>query len=256
MSFPAIWDTPYFDWVLYNASIRQPLARNIVEALGVQAPIDHPTIFADPVVHGVNVDNIAAGQRAMMDMMSPLWPEDILGPIDHALAAQGATVYQGQCAECHAIIDRATHAPPEEAIAGADHRITIPTFPLDAIGTDPRQAMTFATGRSISPRSRMARIAYSSFKAGEAVTGKIVSQWIAQSPENAALAEEVNQGRPNEFRAELRVSRAAAERHLGNGALSPQRLGGEPAGVADAGGAPQQGALHGELGFRPGARRL
>ena len=140
-----MWDTPYFDWVLYNASIRQPLARNIVEALGVQAPIDHSTIFADPIVHGVNVDNIAAGQRAMMDMMSPLWPEDILGPIDHALAAQGATVYQGQCAECHAIIDRATHAPPEGAIAGADHRITIPTFPLDAIGTDPRQATTFAT---------------------------------------------------------------------------------------------------------------
>ena len=42
-----------------------------------------------------------------------------------------------------------------------------------------------------------------SFQAAQAVTKKIVSQWIAESPENAQLAAEVNQGRPNEFRALL-----------------------------------------------------
>ena len=202
VSFPAIWDTPYFDWVLYNASVRQPLARNVVEALGVQAPIDHSTVFTDRLVHGVNLDNIAAGQKAMMDMTSPLWPEEILGPIDQALAAQGATIYQGQCGECHALIDRVEHAPPGGYVEGADHRIAIPTFPLDAIGTDPRQAVTFATRMvDLSKIGGPAQI--SSFQAGQTVTEKIVSQWIAQSPENAALAEMVNQGRPNELRGEL-----------------------------------------------------
>src|SRR6185295_2149952 len=82
------------------------------------------------------------------------------------------------------------------------HRITIPTFPLYAIGTDPRQAVTFAN-RTVDLSKIGGPAQISSFKAGEAVTGKIVSQWIEQSPENAALAEEVNQGRANEFRGRL-----------------------------------------------------
>jgi mono/diheme cytochrome c family protein len=202
VSFPAIWDTPYFDWVLYNASIRQPLARNIVEALGVQAPIDHSTIFTETLVHSVNVDNIAAGQKSMMDLMSPPWPEQILGAINQDLAAQGRTIYEAQCAGCHAVIDRATHASLGES-NGASSEIAIPTFPLEAIGTDPRQAVTFANRKvDLSKIGGPAEI--SSFAAGQAVTEKIVSQWIAESPENAALADEVNQGRANEFRGELR----------------------------------------------------
>ena len=203
VSFPAIWDTPYFDWVLYNASIRQPLARNIVEAIGVQSPIDHATIFAEtPLIHGVNVDNIAAGQKAVMEMTSPLWPEDILGPIDYALAARGASLYEAQCGACHAIIDRETHAPSDAPDDAADHTIAIPTFPLDEIGTDPRQAETFAR-RTVDLSGIGGPAEISSFAAGQAVTERIVSQWIEESPENAALAEEVNQGRPNEFRGEL-----------------------------------------------------
>ena len=202
VSFPAMWDTPYFDWVLYNASVRQPLARNVIEALGVQAPINHATIFTDQLVHGVNVDNIARGQKALMDLTSPVWPEDILGPIDQALAARGGELYQAQCASCHAVIDRMTHAPSGTAASGADHRIEIPTFPLDQVGTDPRQATTFAR-RMVDLTNIDGPPEISSFQAGQVVTEKIVTQWIAQSPENAALAEEVNQGRPNEFRGEL-----------------------------------------------------
>jgi hypothetical protein len=202
VSFPAMWDTPYFDWVLYNAAVRQPLARNVIEALGVQAPIDHATIFTDRLVHGVNVDNVAAGQKAMMDLTSPQWPEHILGPIDQALAAQGAELYQAQCADCHAIIDRTTHAAADVSYGDADHRITIPTFPLDIIGTDPRQATTFAV-RTVDLSKIGGPSEIPSFAAGQAVTDKIVTQWIAESAENAALAEEINQGRPNEFRGEL-----------------------------------------------------
>ena len=50
VSFPAIWDTPYLDWVLYNASIRAPFARNVVEALGVGAPVDPTTFLSDKIV--------------------------------------------------------------------------------------------------------------------------------------------------------------------------------------------------------------
>src|SRR6267142_681625 len=65
VSYPALWDTPYFDWVLYNASIRQPLARNVLEALGVGAPIDPSTMLSDKIVHGVLMDSVVAIHRSL-----------------------------------------------------------------------------------------------------------------------------------------------------------------------------------------------
>ena len=89
MSYPALWDTPYFDWVLYNASIRQPLARNVIEALGVGAPIDPSTMLSDKIVHGVLMDNVVAIHRSLTKLGSPRWSEDILGKIDLDKARQG-----------------------------------------------------------------------------------------------------------------------------------------------------------------------
>ena len=38
VNFPHLWNTSWFDWVQYNASIQQPMVRNAGEALGVSAP--------------------------------------------------------------------------------------------------------------------------------------------------------------------------------------------------------------------------
>jgi hypothetical protein len=201
VSFPALWDTPYFDWVLYNAAIRQPLARNVIEALGVQAPIRHETILQDKVVHQVHMDNIASGQRALRDLKSPAWPEAILGLIDATKATRGKELYDQLCVACHQVIDRLTHMPRDRAAGGPDE-IRIPTFDLQNVGTDPRQAQTFERRKvDLTKIKGLEEIA--SFKAGELVVGKIVDQWIAESPENARRAQEVNVGRPNEFRALL-----------------------------------------------------
>ena len=103
------------------------------------------------------------------------------------------------CAGCHEVIDPAQHAAPGTVTGGHDYRIAIKTFPLDKIGTDPRQATTFAR-RTVDLSKLGGPAEISSFKAGQVVTEKIVTQWIAQSADNARLAAEVNQGRPNEFR--------------------------------------------------------
>jgi Carboxylesterase family len=149
--------------------------------LGVQAPIDPATIFTDHLVHAVNVDNIAKGQKAVMDLMSPRWPDDILGRIDAAMAARGAEVYRDQCAGCHTVIDRTAHAPAGATVNGANDEIKIPTFALDQVGTDPRQAATFAT-RTVDLSEIRGPDTIQSFKAGEVVTEKIVSQRIEHRP--------------------------------------------------------------------------
>jgi RoxA-like, cytochrome c-like len=199
--FPPLWDTPYFDWVLYNAAVRQPLTRNVIEALGVQAPIRHETILQQKIVHLLDMDAIVAGQRALQDLKSPVWPEAILGLIDVAKANRGREVYNRLCISCHQVIDRATHAP-RDRVVDAQRDIVIPTFDLQAIGTDPRQAQTFEK-RKVSLAGIGGPADIPSHKAGELVAGKIGSQWSEESPENAKRAAEINAGRPHEFRALL-----------------------------------------------------
>jgi hypothetical protein len=200
VSFPALWDTPYFDWVLYNAAVRQPLARNVIEALGVQAPIHHETILRDRVVHNLHMDNIASGQRSLQDLKSPVWPEGILGLIDVAKANKGKELYDRLCANCHQVLDRARHAPRDAA--GTQSEIIVRMIDLPKIGTDPRHAQTFEKRKvSLVKIGEPGEIA--SHKAAELVTGKIVAQWIDESSTNAMRAREINFGRPNVFRAPL-----------------------------------------------------
>jgi mono/diheme cytochrome c family protein len=197
VSYPALWDTPYMDWVLYNASIREPLARNVIEALGVQAPIDPQTMLSDKIVHGVLMDNVVAIHRSLTKLESPRWPEDLLGRIDLDKARQGEAIYRQNCAGCHTLIDRATHTPISGSGGTAGTAITVATVPLDQVKTDPRQATTFAT-RTVTLDHGATRILY--LDAAKKVAGGVVEQWKNQSPANAQTENEVDKGRPNEFR--------------------------------------------------------
>src|SRR5262249_11586116 len=125
VSFPALWDPPYFDWVLYNASTRQPMARNVVEALAVGSPIDPKTILSGKVAHGVKMDNLVEIHRWLRKLQSPRWPEDILGPIDRAKAGRGEAIYVQACVECHQRIDRISHVSLDRPPAGPDKDIVI-----------------------------------------------------------------------------------------------------------------------------------
>src|SRR6185312_2254070 len=58
VNFPHLWDTSWFDWVQYNASIKMVMVRNIGEALGVGARTN-VTPGDDRLLQStVNVDNL------------------------------------------------------------------------------------------------------------------------------------------------------------------------------------------------------
>jgi processive rubber oxygenase RoxA-like protein len=199
VSYPALWDTPYLDWVLYNASIRQPLARNIIEALGVQAPIDPKTFLSDKILHSVLMDNVVSIHQSLTKLQSPRWPEDLLGKIDLEKAGQGEAIYHRTCAGCHVLIDPGTHTPLAGAGAAGSAGITVTAVPLDQIKTDPRQAVNFAA-RVISLEKIGGAASIPYMDAAKAVAGGIVDQWKNQSPANAQAEDEVDKGRQNEFR--------------------------------------------------------
>jgi hypothetical protein len=195
--YPMLWDTPYFDWVLYNASIRQPMARNVIEDLSVGAPIDPDTFLQGTVKHAVLMDNLVDLHRTLERLQSPQWPEGVLGKIDRPLADHGGAIFQQQCASCHQLIDRGTHA---SGSGTGPVSVAIDTQALEEIGTDPRHARLFAQRMIDLERiGGPAEIQY--FKAAELLAGRVVDQWSKASAENGQLEQEVDKGRQNEFRA-------------------------------------------------------
>jgi hypothetical protein len=199
--FPMLWDTPYFQWVLYNASVRQPLARNIVEDLATGAPIDPRTFLTGDVKTGLIMENVVQIQRALTRLESPRWPEAILGRIDRAKADQGRVVFEQKCVTCHGLINHRTHVPVSGTAATAA-TITIPTVPLETIGTDPRQARNFAT-RVITLEKVGGPSGILYYNVAQLLTKRIVDQFVRQSPGNAQDEQEVDTGRDDEFQGPL-----------------------------------------------------
>ncbi|HZQ70071.1 MAG TPA: cytochrome c [Terriglobales bacterium] len=158
VNFPPLWYTSWFSWVQYNGSIQQPMVRNIGEALGVRARVnltDKARLFESTVnvknLHAM--ENLLAGPTPFSGLKSPVWPEAILGPINHAKAQQGAALYKKHCQHCH--------LPPlnspelqetkywEDGLEG--HKfLKLNLIPLDEIGTDPRAASNWQRRKAVT----------------------------------------------------------------------------------------------------------
>lgn len=151
VSYPYLWNIWMFDWVQYNASVSQPMARNVGEALGVGAKVS----FLDPYGRAlppseryrtsVMFDNLLKIESTLQQLKPPPWPEDLLGPVDRTKAARGEQLFQMHCATCHG-----PH-PAADAIRRRDAPLRKPDEPLWQIrwkdvrdvGTDSNAAMNF-----------------------------------------------------------------------------------------------------------------
>jgi mono/diheme cytochrome c family protein len=155
VSYPYVWNIWKFDWVQYNGSVAQPLARNVGEALGVGAIAPLMTSMAEPLPpaerfrSSVDIAGLLRIEHTLHLLRPPQWPEQILGPVDRARAARGAALFERHCQECHG-----PHvAEPARAQATAplkpsnEYAWRIEVIPLDHIGTDPNAALGFMNRR-------------------------------------------------------------------------------------------------------------
>jgi mono/diheme cytochrome c family protein len=137
VSYPHLWGTPSFDWVQWNGSISQPLARNIAEALGVNTAVTLKSVNrADLFKSDVNIQNLFLLEKMLEKLQPPRWPEGVLGVIDQAKATAGAALYTQHCASCH----ESTLTEPNEF---GKQFVRIKMSSLDDIGTDPTAAVNF-----------------------------------------------------------------------------------------------------------------
>ncbi|WP_298188898.1 cytochrome c [uncultured Pseudomonas sp.] len=150
VSYPQLWDIWKFDWVQWNGSAMQPMARNVGEALGVGAtlrlfnPDGHPVAEAERYSSSVRLRDLRTLEKNLKQLQPPAWPEDVFGKVDLALASRGRALYTENCAYCHAPDPKKTDdsfAPSRKP----EWRMRV--VPTSIVGTDSTTADNIADHR-------------------------------------------------------------------------------------------------------------
>ncbi|SEN40396.1 hypothetical protein SAMN04487857_115126 [Pseudomonas sp. ok272] len=144
VDYPQLWDIWTFDWVQWNGSAQQPMARNIGEALGVGATLSFFDVNGQPLKgderypSSVRVHDLHRIEETLKHLKPPAWPEELFGHIDKPLAAQGRALFAEHCASCHVPHVTWANGRPEQKLKMLD---------VAFIGTDPGAATNIANHR-------------------------------------------------------------------------------------------------------------
>jgi hypothetical protein len=105
--YPPLWDIWKFDFVQYNASVRQPMTRNVSESLGTGAtaslltPLGGPIPVDERFDSSVMMNNLNNLEMALWSLEPPKWSESCMGKIDWESAKRGQALFAGTCQHCH-----------------------------------------------------------------------------------------------------------------------------------------------------------
>ena len=144
VDYPELWDIWTFDWVQWNGSAEQPMARNIGESLGVGATLkffddhDQPLQGNDRYPSSARLADLHRIEETLQHLAPPTWPEDLLGKIDLPRARQGRALFAENCAVCHVPKQLTDQPRPVQKLN---------MLPVDYIGTDPTAADNIADYR-------------------------------------------------------------------------------------------------------------
>lgn len=156
VNYPQIWNTSWFLWVQYDASIMGPMIRNSGEAMGVGAYVNLNENSPENFNSSLKLqelewmESLLAGseppteQKKFGGLQHPEWDEQLLGKIDKEKHAKGAILYAQLCQGCH--------LPPmdsdsfwsdkywTQANAEGLRFLDLPIVDLAYLGTDPQEA--------------------------------------------------------------------------------------------------------------------
>ncbi|WP_105265376.1 di-heme-cytochrome C peroxidase [Pseudoalteromonas sp. T1lg76] len=155
VNYPPLWNIWKFNWVQYGASVKQPMARNMGEALGVGAHIALTDSYGNPLPPEQRFDSsvlpeqIFTIETTLQKLTPPQWPEDIFGPVDRVKAAEGQHLFQRHCAGCHGPHPASDLVKQiETPLKGKDQPLWIMSeLAVNEVGTDPNAAYNFLNYR-------------------------------------------------------------------------------------------------------------
>lgn len=185
VSLPHLWDIWKFDWVQWNGSAAQPMARNVGEALGVKARLElvGPRGRALPPERrydsSVLVREMHCIETTLWQLRPPRWNESLLPPIDRLRVARGRDLFAQHCRHCHGphVYEKAEQPSPRKPV---EWQVTI--VPITEIGTDPRTASNFLDYRYDASALDPSNPRLASIDAGAAlefVTARVIERQYA-----------------------------------------------------------------------------
>ena len=229
VNFPHIWDSPWFDWVQYNAAIKRPMIRNAGESMGVFARInvkdldDPDQLFksTSKVDNIFELESLLKGEEPFDGLRAPEWPEEIFGDIDRVQAERGHRLYVRHCQSCHLPppipgsefynkSNRDIWTAPD-SISGLQY-LNLNVVNIYEIGTDPLQAANFARRIvDMGPLGQKFRDTLGVGSGGEVPYGQglpfVVTQMVEKKYDEFGLSDSLryiwNGKRPNDIRALL-----------------------------------------------------
>jgi hypothetical protein len=143
VSYPFVWNTAQQKQIQWNGIARNflefelfgdktdfgALVRNTSEVIGVFAHIEAYNRRAFKGYRSsLRLKNMVELERLLGRLESPVWPTDVLPPLDPDKVARGRVLFEGQadCARCHA------HLEPDDLVTPANDKMT----PLAEVKTD------------------------------------------------------------------------------------------------------------------------
>lgn len=155
VNYPPVWNIWKFDWVQYNASVSQPMARNIGESMGTGAKYSLLDRYGNPLPpdqryrSSTLLDNLHTIELTLRKLQPPAWNEAVLGRIDPQKAARGKDLFNQHCVACHGphIAPPALKARNSPLKGPNDPEWIVKTLCVDDIGTDPNTALNFYDAR-------------------------------------------------------------------------------------------------------------
>lgn len=190
-SYPFIWNTHQQDKLQWNGiagSIVKlrifsrntdvgALVRNVSEVIGVFAQIEAnrpgPTYPSS-----VRVLELVSLERVLERLESPVWPAEVLGPVDEARAAAGRDLFVAHCRECHADLAPGDQRSPARivmeplATAGTDVFLACNTYLRTANAGGMAGKRMFAVAGE-----RIFAVDYTRKMLVNAAAGAMVKQW-------------------------------------------------------------------------------
>jgi hypothetical protein len=146
VSIPPLWNVHLYDWVQWNGSFQNPLARNIAQVVGIGAglfPVLDPNKNylmerpLDPFASSLDIDKLRQAELMVSAIRPPHWPGEVFGGINEPLAREGKRLYRDHCKHCH--VPKATMSPNRFG-----QRFEMKTIPVAEVGTDD-EYMKFAS---------------------------------------------------------------------------------------------------------------
>jgi hypothetical protein len=195
-SYPHIWGMEHTALFHWNANTNSVLERNVGQALGLGAGID----LADCRTT-IRFDYLDQMEKLAYKIKAPAWPAgpELLPAFDPKAAERGKVIYMGDkgCARCHD-----NYPTGKDGTADVNEYLL---FSLNAIGTDPNEALNFAPSvkvRSDACHGNNGPLEWMAFdKAHETVLGSVrveteVKEVGNQEAENQNGRYDGNRGKP------------------------------------------------------------